>query len=102
MNTYLRKSLGGAIFTLLLIVGATMATSVTAQAQYPQYPANRDWQYRREQRERAERERVERERREDRYRRNNSYGNTGVYNRNGSYGTYGYGDRKSTRLNSSH
>lgn len=95
MNNYLRKGISGALFTLLLAVGATFATSGTAQAQYRQYPDNRDWQYRRDNRDHEREERIERERRAERYRRNNTYGYPGVYNRGGSYGgygNYGYGN----------
>src|SRR2546421_12215689 len=88
MNNYLRKGIGGAILTLLLVAGATAVASATAQAQYRQYPDNRDWKYRRDQRdrERDNRDRDVRYLREQRYRRNNGYGDTRGTNRNGVRG----------------
>lgn len=68
----LKKTIGGAILGLSLLTGVEVASSLTAQAQYPypqgqyQYP-NDDYRYRDQRRRET--------RRYDRYRRNNSWDN---------------------------
>ena len=52
MSTNMKKSInriGGAVITLLMVAGVFLATSVTAQAQYRQYPESRNRQERRDQ-----------------------------------------------------
>src|SRR3982751_6717855 len=94
-----QSKFGGFILAFSLLLGIVMASSITASAQYQQYP-NDDYyrqqrQYEREQRRRqreAEREQRRREREANRYG-NNGYGNDGYYGNNGygNYGGYGYG-----------
>ncbi len=82
----LRQSrIGGAILALSLLLGIGIMSSLTAQAQYPQYP-DRDGQYRRDRdrdwRRNRDRDRDwdrDRDRRDDRYGRNRGYGNYGRY-----------------------
>jgi hypothetical protein len=88
----LRKGIGGILLILTAILGVTIATSMTAQAQYRNdgqwqrrdrnnQAQNQDW------RRNRDRDRDQyRARRDDRYNRNNGYG---VYGNNGSYGSYG-------------
>lgn len=84
----LKTRITGAILTFSLLLGIGIASSVTAQAQYPndQY-GRRDRNYEREQRRRErEQRRLEREQRRNQ-RRSGSYGNNGNY----GYGNNGYG-----------
>src|SRR5436305_10785723 len=86
-----RKGVGGILLIIAFVFGISVASSMTAQAQWrtdDQYRRDRNWNddqnrdWRREQRERRERE--------ERARRNNAYG---TYGTNGTYGTYGtYGN----------
>src|SRR5215218_410856 len=89
MSTNMKKSInriGGALITFLMVAGAFLATSATAQAQYRQYPQGRVRQERRDDRYRRDR-RDERIRQQQRAQRRN--GGYGTYGNNGGYGTYG-------------
>jgi hypothetical protein len=86
----LKTRITGAILTFSLLLGIGIASSVTAQAQYPndQY-GRRDRNYEREQKRRErEQRRLEREQRRNQ-RRSGSYGNNGNY----GYGNNGYGNQ---------
>src|SRR5215218_10110215 len=115
ISTNMKKSMnriGGALITLLMVAGAFLATSATAQAQYRQYPEGRVRQDRRVRRDRdgdgdydRRDERIRQQQRAQR--RNGGYGygdprdrdGDGDYDqrdayiiqqqRNGGYGTYG-------------
>src|SRR5436853_7038695 len=89
-----RKGVGGILLIIAFVFGISVASSMTAQAQWrndDQYRRDRNWNddqnrdWRREQRERRERE--------ERARRNNAYGTYGTnetYGTYGNYGNYGY------------
>lgn len=83
----LMNGFGGAIITLLLVAGFSLAAGSTAQAQYRQYPDGSVRQQRRDRDDRDRNDRYRRDRRDDRYGRNN--GNNGRYGNNGGYGGYG-------------
>src|SRR5215208_5722227 len=87
ISTNMKKSInriGGALITLLMVAGAFLATSATAQAQYREYPQGRVRQERRD--DRYRRDRRDRDGDGDYDRRNGGYG---TYGNNGGYGTYG-------------
>ena len=97
----LKNKLGGAILGISLLLGIGFATSVTAQAQYPngQWTRQQQRAYEREQRRRQreyEREQIRRQREAQRsgaYGTYGGYGNNGGYRTNDGYGNYGgYGN----------
>ena len=74
----LKNTIGGAILGFSLLIGIGMMSSLTAQAQYPQYP-NDDYYRNRDYRNRDDYYRNRDQRRDsrhyDRYRRSNSWDN---------------------------
>src|ERR1051325_3979318 len=84
---------GGAIITLLMVAGFSLAAGSTAQAQYRQDRDNDRYRHERDRDWRRNRNGnvYDRNRNgvDDRYERNNGYGTYGTYGRNGGYGTYG-------------
>src|SRR4051794_28148393 len=89
-----RKGVGGILLMIALVLGISVASSMTAQAQWrndDQYRRDRNWNDDkkrvggREQREGGERE--ERARRNSAY---GTYGTNGTYGTYGNYGNYGY------------
>ena len=99
MNTnHLKGKIGRIIMAFSLLLGIVIASGVTTQAQYQQYPNDDYWrqqrQYEREQRRRQreyQREQMRRQREASRYG-NYDYNDTGYGNYgNNGYGNYGYG-----------
>lgn len=89
----LKTGIGGAVMTLGAVLALCAATGTTAQAQYRQYPNDRDGYYRRDRnndrsrRDRdRDRDRRDRDWRDERSGRNRDYGNGG-YGNNGGYGS---------------
>src|SRR5215204_5991888 len=97
VSTNMKKSInriGGALITLLMVAGAFLATSATAQAQYRQYPDGRVRQERRDRDDRYRRDRRADRRRDrdgdgDYDRRDREIRRRQQQRRNGGYGTYG-------------
>lgn len=86
------KKMGGALLTLTLLFGIGVASSLTANAQWSQWPNNtRNRDYEREQIRRQRQ--LQREQRRQQRRTNRDYGRENVYSRNDNDGRYdGYND----------
>jgi Ni/Co efflux regulator RcnB len=82
------KSVGGTLAMLLMLLGVSVATSTTANAQSRQYPSARNGQVQRDRNPDRNRNQ-DQGRRNDRDDHNSGYGNNGGYDSRGRTGGYG-------------